>query len=655
MGDPERPPSQRLRLVLVCLSLLALVGGGWLWLRPPMRAALPGPAQSPQAEHPKLAEPWVPQRQPGVAAQTRPRCPMPLLRDWYYNASAALTADATGPKTALRWQVSTRGVRAQADGTTLVAARIALPAGEHAEAAPSGDVTPPFLFRLAADCSHAEYAWRRDADRQGARRQQALVARFAFVLPPQPATPTLADAIDDNGRYRMAAVRRDDAEQTVIHARNLGYARSAVHQRQAVPGGLRIDGPGLRIHLARGGWVESARLEQWLQPLAQAAGAVHLQAELQRAAVGPAMGTIDPDDGGWVWGNLLLDAGLARQVRLRADAELAALDIDAVLAELRAADRNAEHLEALLRTLEAWLLANPRAVGQLQTWLRGLGDGYAGNQWARLALAALGRCGLPAARAALRRLGEDAQMPSALRLHATLNLATAEGVDADDLAWLRRRAAERVPADAGAASQDSTSALSALGIAARQPALHGNPLRQQVVDDLDKALRDPSDPRYLLAAVNGAGNAADPQLLPALLPLAEHADSDIRRRVADAMRAMPAEAVAPLFGPWLAREDAPAVVVQLVAAYAAQYARGDVVPAAVLEPAIARLGSEANAAVALHLVALVGKASAQSEQAKTALIARYQAAVATGDATAAALAQAIGEYVAARALVKDRP
>ncbi len=577
---------------------------------------------------------------------------MPLLRDWHHRASASLTADAGGPKTALHWQVSTRGVRAQPDGSTLVAARIAWHGTGQPEATPAGDVRPPFLIRLSADCSHAEYAWRRDADLQGARLQQALVARFAFILPPQPATPTLADAIDDNGRYRMAAIRRDDPEQTVVHARNLGYARVAPHPQQAMPGGLRVDGAGLRVHIARGAWVESARLEQWLHPAWQTVGAVHVQAELQRSDAGLELASIDPDNAAWVWGNLLLDAGLVRRARLRADAELAALDVQGLLAELRAADPNAEHLEALLRTMEAWLLANPQAVGQLQAWLRGLGDGYAGNQWARLALAALGRCGLPSARAALRGLGEDARVASALRLHATLNLATAEGIDAQDLAWLRRRASERVAADAGPASQDSTTALSALGIAANQASLRDTPERAQAIADLDQALRDPSDSRYLLAAVNGAGNAADPALLAALVPLSTHEDSDIRRRVADALRGMPAESVVSLFGPWLAREDSPAVAAQLVAAFAAHYARGDQVPAAVLEPAVAKFGTESNAAVAQQLVALVGKGSAQSAAAKAALIARYKAAVAAGDATAAALAQAIGEFVVARELVK---
>ena len=79
--------------------------------------------------------------------------------------------------------------------------------------------------------------------------------------------------------------------------------------------------------------------------------------------------------------------------------------------------------------------------------------------------------------------------------------------------------------------------------------------------------------------------------------------------------------------------------------------RGDVVPPTVLEPAIARLGAERNAAVALQLVALVGKASAQSAAAKAALVARFRAAQAAGDPQAAALAQAIGEYVSARDLL----
>lgn len=549
--------------------------------------------------------------------------------------------------TKVAWQLSTRAVRIDPDGSTVVAARAAMTGTGGAPVA--NDMRPPMLIRLAADCSHAAYAWRRDADLTGARSQQALAARFAFVLPAAAATPTMADVWDDNGRYRMAAVRADRGDEIVVHARNLGYARAVASGRNPLAGALRIDGAGLRVRLQRNGWVESAALEQAMQSYGPDGTSVHLQAELQRTDRGLATSGADPDDGGWVWGNLLADPGLGRRARLRADAELAAMDADTLLAELRAADPSAEHVAEMLRVLEAWLLANPKAAGQLQAWLQRLGDGYAGNQLARVALAALGRCGLPQARAALRNLGEDNRAASALRLHATLNLATAEGVDAADLGWLRRRAAERVAADAGSASQDSTAALAALGIAANQPSLCDTPERAQALTDIANALRDPSDPRYVLAAVNGAGNAADPQLLPALLPLAENADSDIRRRVADALRGMPAESVEAVFGPWLAREVSPAVAAELVAAFAAHYARGDDVPPAVLDPALAKLASEGNLAVAQQLVALVGKASGQSAAAKAALVARFRAAAA--DPQAAALAVAIGEYVSASELV----
>jgi hypothetical protein len=74
------------------------------------------------------------------------------------------------------------------------------------------------------------------------------------------------------------------------------------------------------------------------------------------------------------------------------------------------------------------------------------------------------------------------------------------------------------------------------------------------------------------------------------------------------------------------------------------------VPAAILDPALARLAGEPNAAVALQLVDLAGKASAQSAAAKAALVAKFAQESARGAATDVAILQAIGAFVDAAAL-----
>lgn len=290
----------------------------------------------------------------------------------------------------------------------------------------------------------------------------------------------------------------------------------------------------------------------------------------------------------------------------------------AMFAQLQAADPSGERIAQGLRYLEAWLLANPAGADQLRDWLRTQSERYTNNPWARMALAALGRCGLPQARAALRSLAQDPKLASAMRLHALLNLASAEGLDSADGEFLRDRARERVAHGLDTqASQDSASALTALGMVARHPNLQGTPIQAAAIDDLRAALRTETDETYLQAAVNGAGNAADPALLAELEPLSHHANSDIRRRVADALRGMPAEAIEAWFAPWLAREEAPAVAAQLIAAYPLHYGPGAAVPAAVLQPA---------------------------------LVAQFAAESARGAAAEAAVLQAIGAYVGAAEL-----
>lgn len=577
---------------------------------------------------------------------------MPLGRELHYEAQASVVMDnPQQPAAEAKWQWALRALQRDPDGTTVVAARILRTGGGAAQERPWPDVAPPFLMRLGSDCSQLAYAWRRDAELEGARFQQGRAAMFAFALPAQVHTPTTGEAADDNGRYQFAAVRTDGAGGSVVRVKNTGYRTAVSSAAQDLPAAVAVEGAGLTVHLDDENWMTGAELAQTVRVATQPGLVATVRADLKEAPSGLSLAGVDAAAPDWVWGNLLLDSAAQHRARLRPDPKLVGMAPADLMALLREADPQGEKVAVALRYLEAWLLANPAGADQLRDWLRGESTRYTDNPWARMALAALGRCGLPEARAALRALTEDPKVCSAMRLHALLNLATAEGLDATDAEFLRTRARERVPHGLDTqATQDSASALTALGIAAHHPNLQGTATQAAAIQDLRKALQTEADEVYLQAAVNGAGNAADPALLPELEPLTQHASSDIRRRVADALRGMPAEAVEAWFAPWLAREDAPAVAAQLIAAYAHHYSSGEVMPAVILDPAVARLASEANAAVATQLVGLVGKASAQSAAAKAALVAKFAQELARGSAADAAILQAIGAFVDAATL-----
>lgn len=653
--QPVRPSPWR-KAAAVLAAVLAIAALAWLGLSRVESPQLVDPAAHAgiQESKPALVKPEPPLK----TLPAGPGCPLVLGRDYHYQAQASVVLDHPEvPAVQARWALSLRPLQRDADGSTVVAARIqrnaepTVPAGSAGQARSWPDVTRPFLMRFARDCGHLAYAWQRDADLEGARFQQGRAAMFAFALPERAATPTTGEAVDDNGRYRFAAVRTELADGSVVRLQNRGYRTAISSAAQRLPAAVSVDGPGLSVRLHRDRWVTSAELAQVVRVAVQPGLAASVQAKLQAVEEGLDLAGVDANAANWVWGNLLLDSAAQHRARLQPDPKLVGMAPADLFALLQAADPSAERVAQGLRYLEAWLLANPKGAEQLRDWLRGESGRYSNNPWARMALAALGRSGLPQARAALRSLAQDNTVGSAMRLHALINLATAEGLDPADAEFLRNRAQERVPHGLDSqATQDSASALTALGMAARHPNLQGTPAQAAALDDLRTALRTETDEVYLQAAVNGAGNAADPALLADLEPLAQHASSDIRRRVADALRGMPAEAIEAWFAPWLQREQAPAVAAQLIAAYAQHYASGDLVPAAILDPALARLAGEPNAAVALQLVDLAGKASAQSAAAKAALVAKFAQESARGAATDVAILQAIGAFVDAAAL-----
>lgn len=634
---------------LAALAVLAVAALAWWW----NAAADAPPTDRPTAADLSTAAPAKPAL--GPAAQPPPAvagCPIPLDRDLHFQAQASVVLDnPQQPAMAASWAYSVRALQRDADGSTVVAARIRRSDEPAGAARPWPDVSPPFLIRLARDCGHLNYAWQRDADLEGARFQQARAAMFAFVLPEHAHTPTTGEAADDNGRYQYAAVRTEGAGGSVVRLQNRGYRTAVASAAQGMPAAVAVEGPGLTVQLDRDRWVTGAQLAQTVRVATQPGLSATVQAKLLAVETGLDLRGVSAQDAGWQWGNLLLDSAAQHRARMRPDPKLVGMAPAELFAQLQAADPTGERVAQGLRYLEAWLLANPAGADQLRDWLRGQSDRYTDNPWARMALAALGRCGLPQARAALRSLALDPKLASAMRLHALLNLATAEGLEPSDGEFLREQARERVAHGLDSqATQGSASALTALGMVARHPNLQGTPTQAAAIEDLRTALHTETDEAYLLAAVNGAGNAADPSLLADLQPLSQHPSSDIRRRVADALRGMPAEAIEAWFAPWLAREDAPVVVAQLIAAFALHYGAGEQVPAAVLDPALARLPGEANAAVALQLVELVGKAAGQSAAAKAALVAKFAAESARGAAAEVAVLQAIGAYVEAGAL-----
>lgn len=614
----------------------------------PVAPAADGPSR------PVMAQPSGESASAPAAAPAARSCPMQLDQVYGYDAQAQIgAAGAPSPATVIGWRVALRPVQRLADGTTIASGRLSqlssptLPP-RIAQARPD---ELEFQVALGSDCSQQSYAWRRDSADVVARYVQARLADFDFSLPARHGEVVEGSAVDEAGRYRFAEIGSSGSNGTVVHRRKLGWPDAA-----AVAGPVAVEGSGLAVHLAPNGFVERADMEVRLRQLSSIAGERTLQvtAQLRRLdgwtdAPPP---TVKQNEDGWLWGNLLTVASARNRAQLDADKILAALPWERLAAELAGLDDAADRAMAAAARIAAWLAARPGAVAELRAWLRATAGRYdQGDVLARIALQALGRCGVPAARAALVELAGDAALGSAERLHALMQLGGEGSLGRDDLARLRTLSAQRPEDPTGVAV--AAAALAMTGLAARHPDQDPAAARE-ALELLGNALRTEKDEAWLKAAVSGAGAAGQSELADELWDLTDHPSADVRARVAGSLGDISGALAGAALTAWLDKEVSPKVLVRLL-----QAAQMSAVSADLAAWAVERLATEGNPTVARELVAIVGgtiaggahnapAAGAANSQARKALLERFGAELAHG--TNPDLLVQIGAYLPAEEL-----
>ncbi len=327
-------------------------------------------------------------------------------------------------------------------------------------------------------------------------------------------------------------------------------------------------------------------------------------------------------------------------------------DADPALATLEREDPQGERVDHDIDKVLDWLSRTPGGVQALESWIVGQNGRYdTGAAWPRIALAALGACELHEARGALRALATRRELSPALRLHAVMHLGRKSGLAASDVEVLTALAAEREPTPGARSSMVASGALSTLGSIAREGRLDDPGLREGALATVRTALLTETEPAYLAAAVNGAAASGDATLLPALEPLAGHANHDVRAALATGLDQVAGGVDASWAVDWAHRETAAQVRASLARAAAASAARANAAPA---EPwatwAIEALPRERGTA-ATALIAVVGAAAhAGSAPARDALLTRFAAERRLGAKADAAVLRELGRHLDATTL-----
>ncbi|MSP93410.1 MAG: HEAT repeat domain-containing protein [Myxococcales bacterium] len=675
----------RIRTLLATVAAVAAVGSllWWLWGRAP---AAPATVATPR---PAVGEPTTAVVPPPPIAGVALRAPCAFQpgEGFVYRAElttknsvrprallAAVmgaTARITEDKAPLsehinssaRWDLHLRVVRLQPDGAALLAARyLGLhyeDGGAAAGQRPVGDTEPPFFVQVNRRCAIDKFGWRATADTTGARTQQALLALVDFALPEREGELEFrGSARDERGTYDYRAALIDVAGARLLTKRKEHY------RGQPGLGGMnnvaeRVTGDGLSVRLAAGQWYETALLSETreLGPGMELFAKSDISFASRKIGTAPMPIAADPDDGGWVWGDLL---GVATaSVRQAVDPKLAGLPLEAILAKVAAMAREDGSVSEALALLTAWIAANPGQIPAIGKWIRTQGVGTdADKQLTRRLMQALGSTGLPQARKLLRELALDKGFHTTLRVDAALNLATARNLDKDDLDALLAMSRERVdprPEDPFATFA-GTSGTALLGAAAKLLNEQGADLAQKAIEELEGRLASEKTPEYLKSAIIGAGNSGDPRLLKALAPIIAQGEPELRLEAAGALRLMPMEKTADIFAAWMAKETHDNVKQALV--HSMWLNAGDgakALAAPVVQTALSQFAAPQQDPVREELTHLLGVASKQDAAAKQALVAAFQAELAKGAKGNMELMQVIGQYIDAATLMGKAP
>lgn len=499
-----------------------------------------------------------------------------------------------------RWRLDLEAVGGDAAGTVF-AARIEQQAAQDATGAAlsaPADLDRAFLVRVGGDCAVEDFARHATADVAGARRQQAMLAGLGFHLPAGGAR--IATGFDVTGRYRA----RYTATRAGVDGRILGY--------DALFGGpdeARLGRGAIRVERA-GGWFDRLTLDAALTYTVEDVEVGTQTKRLDARAVAPStwQAAVDPADGAWRWGLLLDTPDVTDRAAPRAD--LADVPVGQMVDRIRGLMASGIGVADYAALLEAWLIANPAAAGEIAQRLRA--GAFADQARLRAALFfALGAANTAEARAALHGLFADAALGRGMRVQAALALSRTHPVPAGFA-----HALDALVEDETLDAFGRGSMALALGALAKHQAAHDPAVAAEARAAIGDWLAAPRDAEHLAHALQAAGNAGD--MAEAVAPWLADSREEVRATAARALRSSADEATLALIEARLAEETSGAVRRQLLgAALAIGRADGPLpasLRAAVVEglPARGHGGEFAASVQLLGVAARTGDAEAEA-------------------------------------------
>ena len=449
--------------------------------------------------------------------------------------AAVVASEATKRDVERDWLVELEAVALEADGASILAARIQDRGVRNLEAGsaprPAAALADTFLIRVDARCSIREFGWRSEGSIEAAREQQVLAAGLGFWGPgdASEAVSYGATGFDMTGNYKASYAYTEGGS---IVGEVVSYAAPRTQ--------IVVLGSTIEVELAPGQWFDSLTSERDLELSYYGVpfGAHFRSTNARQTALGDFDPQVDVEDGGWSWGRA--PAGEA-DASASFDPALRELPFEDALSRYRelVASGGVSQYGAMLRD---WLRANPEQTERVLAELRA--GTFGSDQKGRGGIFyALGSANTPEAHAALVGILASSDDRIMHQLSAAHALAHVDKPTQEMLDTLRE-ATQRE----GLHEVERGSMVLALGAFARGSATHdpelGAAARAEIGTWLDTPV-DPADAQRLSHSLLAAGNAGDDELAPSIARYIDHEDPTVRRSATHAMRHMSPEAAYP--------------------------------------------------------------------------------------------------------------
>ncbi|MEA2753336.1 MAG: hypothetical protein QOI41_7479 [Myxococcales bacterium] len=499
-----------------------------------------------------------------------------------------------------------------------------------------GDVTTPFLVRVATDCKLTGFARLQTAGLPEARGEQAMTYNLLWARPMGGNETAVSEGSSDYGQFR-ASYKEVPGPRPRVQRTIQAYTRVWAEEWES-NAFERDDGKGgggarrkeqtplastMTVDVGAGPWFASIDGTERVS-----IGGTELESHVMAREIATPQGALaglPTAESSYVWEDLLHRKVRAKHAEPRTKGELAEiaavknLTLDAAMGQYMAHVQKQENISQTWPHLEKYLEARPAAATELAKQIK---DGKLPEEGSAGVFVALGKTPTTEARDALLSLKNDGSVAMMDRARSAFALVDREDVGVELAQSLRTDSQAIVTGPTREVRIYARHAALALGMMANLRASDTPAIAAEARSAVNEIFAKGRTAKALSPGFGTVANLGDPSLLSTIEPYTVHPDMEVRRAATISIRRMPPSSTTAMALTWLRRETAPEVKRDLYHVLRLQHLDARVVPdRAFIAQAITDLSARPGALTRQSIVHILGSVKDVYPEAKAALMA----------------------------------